>query len=128
MWRISSPHKDSGLTMLEGLLALFKNTTSSASRGWTLLLPTTMKTLLLLLPGGSIGLIYNSTFGNVFTVEEHRRKGLSAAIGIETCRRTLARGDIPQGDIMDDNSSSINLAYKLGLTPTGRVTGGILYH
>ena len=65
---------------------------------------------------------HNSTIGNVFTLEEHRRKGLSAAIGIETCRRTLARGDIPQGDIMDDNSSSINLAYKLGLTPTGSVT------
>ena len=70
---------------------------------------------------------HNSTFGNAFTVEAHRRKGLSLAIAIETCRRMLARGDIPQCHILDYNSNSINLACKLGLTPIGRVTSIALH-
>ena len=70
---------------------------------------------------------HNNTIGNVFILEAHRRKGLAMAIGIETCRRILAKGGIPQGDIMDDNSGSINLAYKVGLTLFGRVAGVVLH-
>ena len=62
----------------------------------------------------------NGNIGNVFTVEEHRRKGLAVATLVEACSRILAKEDLPECHIEEDNTSSVNLFTKLGFSSIGK--------
>ncbi len=64
--------------------------------------------------------------GNLFTIEEHRRKGLATAVKRAVCQKILARGDIPISSVHDD-SPSVNLQRKLGFQQVCRVTEVYLY-
>ena len=65
--------------------------------------------------------------GNLFTFEEHRRKGLATAVETALCQKILAQGDIPISSV-HDVSPSVNLQHKLGFQQVCRVTEVYLYN
>jgi len=70
---------------------------------------------------------HDSTIGNTFTVEAHRRKGLAVAILVEMCKRILAKGDLPECRVLEGNTTSINLLNKLGFSPIGKATKLVMH-
>ena len=51
--------------------------------------------------------------GHLYTVEEHRRKGLATVLVREMCRKVIARGDLPLTVTTYDNPAYLVLK-KLG--------------
>ena len=65
---------------------------------------------------GFIGEHMEGSIGLLQVLQEHRRKGYGLALEIEMIRRTLAKGYIPFGQVVVDNTASLELQKKLGLT------------
>ena len=62
----------------------------------------------------------DSTIGNLFTVEAHRRQGLAEAILVGMCKRILAKGDFPECRVLEENVISKNLCHKVGFSSIGK--------
>ncbi|WP_051199196.1 GNAT family N-acetyltransferase [Butyrivibrio hungatei] len=67
-------------------------------------------------PVGFIGEHMEGSVGLLQVLQEHRRKGYGTALEIEMIRRTLEKGYIPFGQVVVDNTASLELQKKLGLT------------
>lgn len=65
---------------------------------------------------GFIGEHMEGSIGLLQVLQEHRRKGYGLALEIEMIRRTLEKGYIPFGQVVVDNTASLELQKKLGLT------------
>ena len=65
---------------------------------------------------GFIGEHMEGSVGLLQVLQEHRRKGYGTALEIEMIRRTLEKGYIPFGQVVVDNTASLELQKKLGLT------------
>ena len=65
---------------------------------------------------------FSGEIGNLFTLKDHRRKGLASATKSAVCKNIVARGEVPFSTVMVDNSSNIELHYKLGFRYFGRLT------
>ena len=65
---------------------------------------------------GFIGEHMEGSIGLLQVLQEHRRKGYGLALEIEMIRRTLEKGYIPFGQVVIDNTASLELQKKLGLT------------
>ena len=57
---------------------------------------------------------YSGVIGNLFTVKDHRRKGLASALVLKQSEHYFSQGVMPQAEIEYYNSSSIDLHIKLG--------------
>ena len=62
--------------------------------------------------------LYSGSTGNLFTVEEHRRKGLGSLVKAEMCKKILAQGDLPECQIRHKNPNT-ELVQKLGFVENG---------
>lgn len=60
-----------------------------------------------------------SEMGNLFIMEEHRRKGLAVALLTALCQKILARGDMPSGSVAVGVPSSFILTNILGFQHVG---------
>ncbi|MBO4911120.1 MAG: GNAT family N-acetyltransferase [Butyrivibrio sp.] len=65
---------------------------------------------------GFIGEHLEGSVGLLQVLSEHRRKGYGMELEKEMIRRTIERGDIPFGQVVVDNTASLELQNKLGLT------------
>ena len=65
---------------------------------------------------GFIGEHMEGSIGLLQVLEEHRRKGYGISLEKEMIRRTIAKGYIPFGQVVVDNTASLELQKKLGLT------------
>ena len=68
---------------------------------------------------GFIGEHLEGSVGLLQVLSEHRRKGYGMELEKEMIRRTIERGDIPFGQVVVDNTASLELQNKLGLTKSG---------
>ena len=59
----------------------------------------------------------SGALGNLFTVKDHRRKGLASALVLKQSEHSFSQGVMPQADIEHYNSNSIDLHIKLGFVP-----------
>ena len=65
---------------------------------------------------GFIGEHMEGSIGLLQVLEEHRRNGYGLALEMEMIRRTIEKGYIPFGQVVVDNTASLELQKKLGLT------------
>ena len=61
----------------------------------------------------------DNSFGIMYTLEEHRRKGYAVDVTMDLIGRQLARGGTPFLQIRDDNAMSPGLARRCGFVPEG---------
>ncbi|SFU77086.1 GNAT family N-acetyltransferase [Butyrivibrio sp. M55] len=65
---------------------------------------------------GFIGEHMEGSIGLLQVLEKHRRKGYGISLEKEMIRRTIAKGYVPFGQVVVDNTASLELQKKLGLT------------
>ena len=65
---------------------------------------------------GFIGEHMEGSIGLLQVLQEHRRNGYGLALEMEMIRRTIEKGYIPFGQVVVDNTASLELQKKLGLT------------
>ena len=53
--------------------------------------------------------------GHLFTLKEHRRKGIAKAVLTEMCRKVSSKGEAVLVPVLIDNHPSISLCKKVGL-------------
>ncbi|MBQ4219765.1 MAG: GNAT family N-acetyltransferase [Butyrivibrio sp.] len=65
---------------------------------------------------GFVGEHLEGSIGLLQVFEEYRRKGYGMALEAEMIRRTIKKGYVPFGQVVVDNTASLELQKKLGLT------------
>ncbi len=65
---------------------------------------------------GFVGEHLEGSIGLLQVFEEYRRKGYGMSLEAEMIRRTIKKGYIPFGQVVVDNTASLELQKKLGLT------------
>jgi GNAT superfamily N-acetyltransferase len=66
-------------------------------------------------------------YGDLFTVKQHRRKGLASALIMKISEHYFSQGDMPQATIEPGNHTSVQLHLKLGFVCVGSISWVCLY-